>query len=245
MVNPPELPPRPLPSRSLFDRIGVWLRWFGLARLVATAVSVVVVVAGGVWLLHAPAPSTEAGLPMVGSTPPGTSPATLPEPSAPPTSDVVPSITAATRLVIHVAGAVNASGVYDLPAGARVADAVAAAGGAAGDADLDGLNLAATMTDGQRVYVPRVGEVDPALVPNGATPSGSTAAATSEPAFPLDLNGATAEQLEHLPGVGPATAAAIVGDRDVNGPFASVDDLDRVAGIGPAKLAALRDLVTV
>jgi competence protein ComEA len=147
-------------------------------------------------------------------------------------------------VVVHVAGAVVAPGVHTMGAGDRVSDAVAAAGGAVPEADLDGLNLAAPLADGQRVYVPRIGEVDPASVPNGPSPSGGPLGSAA-PAGPVDVNRATADELEALPGVGPATAAAIVDDRDRNGPFASVDDLDRVSGIGPAKLAALRDLVTV
>ncbi|MEY4174789.1 MAG: hypothetical protein RI900_1954, partial [Actinomycetota bacterium] len=97
----------------------------------------------------------------------------------------------------------------------------------------DAINLAARLLDGQRVYVPRVGEA----VPPGAGPEA--------PSGPLDLNSATEEQLDDLPGVGPATAAAIVAHRDSNGPFGSVDDLGEVRGIGPAKLDALRGLVTV
>jgi competence protein ComEA len=119
--------------------------------------------------------------------------------------------------------------------------AIDAAGGATTVADLDGLNLAAPVVDGQRIYVPIAGEVDPVAVPSGPVAGGDPSA----PDAPIDLNRAGIADLETLPGIGPATAAAIVDDRDRNGPFASVDDLDRVPGIGPAKLGALRDLVTV
>ena len=100
------------------------------------------------------------------------------------------------------------------------------------------LNLAALVDDGARVYVPVEGEVAPQLSPVGSGPVGET------PAGPLDINRADAALLDSLPGVGPATAAAIVAERDRNGPFLGVDDLERVPGIGPGKLAGLRDLVT-
>jgi competence protein ComEA len=137
-------------------------------------------------------------------------------------------------VIVHVAGAVNAAGVYSLPAGSRVDDAVAAAGGSTSAADPDALNLAATLTDGSRVYVPLVGEVV------AVEAIDTTAPATG----PLDVNRASASELDTLPGIGPATATAIVTERDRNGPFASVADLERVPGIGPAKLAALSDLVS-
>ena len=237
-MSEPQLPPRPAPPQRPFDVVQRWLAWVGLGRLVLAAVSVGVVSAGLFWLVRTEPPPVEASLPMTAATPPAT---TLPPPE-PPGLPADTDIAATTRLIVHVAGAVVSPGVHELDAGARVLDAVRAAGGPDGDADLDGLNLASPLVDGQRVYVPVAGEVDPASVPSGA------AAGASEPVGPtgpLDLNTATAELLESLPGVGPATAAAIVDDRDRNGPFASVDDLDRVPGIGPAKLAALRDLVTV
>lgn len=147
------------------------------------------------------------------------------------------STTAAATVLAHAAGAVRAPGVYSLPAGARVRDLVDAAGGAAPDADLDRINLAAPVADGSQVYVPRKGEA----VPSGATGgAGETA-----PAGPLDLNTATLEQLDALPGVGPATAKAILDERAKRGRFGSVDELLDVRGIGPAKLDAIRDLVTV
>jgi competence protein ComEA len=244
MSDSAELPPRPLPARSAAAAVVAWLRWIGFARLVASAVSVTIVVGGAVWLLRAPTPTTEAALPIAQ----GSSPAvTLPPPStvssSVPTGKAVGSA-APTLLVIHVAGAVASPGVYELDASARVIDAVTAAGGPGADADLDGLNLAASLVDGERVYVPHIGEVDPATVPSGG--AAVPAAPTDEsPAGPVNVNTATAAELESLPGVGPATATAIVDERTRNGPFASVDDLERVPGIGPAKLAALRAQASV
>ncbi len=103
------------------------------------------------------------------------------------------------------------------------------------------LNLAAPLVDGERIYVPRVGENVPVAAVDVTTSGGDDA----HPSGPIDLNHATVEQLDELPGIGPTTAAAIVDHREQNGPFATVDDLEAVRGIGPAKLEAIRDLVTV
>ena len=150
------------------------------------------------------------------------------------------------EVVVHVAGAVAAPGVQRLPLGSRVVDAVDAAGGAGPDADLGRINLAAALTDGQQVYVLRLGETAP-VPPGGAVAgaggSGGTGAVAGIDL--IDVNTASATQLEELPGVGPATAAAIIAHREQHGPFASVDDLLDVRGIGEAKLDALRDLATV
>ena len=138
------------------------------------------------------------------------------------------------------------AGLYQIEAGARVGAAIALAGGPTPDAAIDALNLAAVVVDGSRIYVPRVGEsIPPEAAPSGSTSSGSSAAgaAASGPGI-VDVNVATIDELDELPGVGPATATAIVTERERNGPFLDVDDLDRVPGIGPAKLEALRDLVT-
>lgn len=233
----PALPPRPSPARSPGETLAAWVAWFGVTRLVLSAVSVAVIAGGGYWLLRAPTPDLAASLPV--ATAAGTVPAaTLPPPAAAPVTTA-----ASGPIYVHVAGAVVHPGVYSVPAGARTDAAVAAAGGVAPDGDPDALNLAAPLVDGQRVYVPVLGEVDPAALP-AIAPAASAAGSAPAPG-PIDLNAASAADLETLPGVGPATAAAIVDDRTRNGPFASVDDLDRVPGIGPAKLAALRDLVTV
>jgi competence protein ComEA len=132
---------------------------------------------------------------------------------------------------------VASPGIQRLADDARVADAVAAAGGAAADADLGRINLAALLQDGQQVYVPKQGEPTPAAAASPASPG--------VPAAPVDLNTATAEQLDGLPGIGPALAEAIVSHRTNHGPFASVDALLDVRGIGQSKLDTLRAQVTV
>ena len=150
-------------------------------------------------------------------------------------------------LVVDVDGAVAEPGVYEVAAeGARVRDAIAAAGGLAEDADATQLNLAATLQDGQKVHVPRKGETPPASPTTDVTgqtdaaPSGSSGSTA-----PININTAGEEELKQLPGVGDATAAAIVRDRQEHGRFASVDDLMRVSGIGQKKLEKLRPHVWV
>ena len=144
--------------------------------------------------------------------------------------------------VVDVAGAVQRPGVYRLPASARVDDAVREAGGASGRADLAGLNLAAKVEDGRQYIVPEKASAGGGGPAAGADPS---APAAPTPSTPLNLNTATAEQLDLLDGVGPETARKIVAYRDQKGGFRSVEELDQVPGIGPQRLAALRDLVRV
>jgi competence protein ComEA len=141
--------------------------------------------------------------------------------------------------VVHVSGAVAREGLVRLTPGSRVADAVAAAGGAAPAADLRRLNLAAKVLDGQQVAVPAVGEP-----PAAATASGGGGGSPSTDA-PLDLNLATPAQLEALPGIGPSLARAIVAERERGGGFRSVDDLRRVRGIGDSRFSQLQPLVRV
>ena len=150
------------------------------------------------------------------------------------------------RFVVHVVGAVRRPGLYRLREGARVADAVARAGGATRRANLTGLNLAAPLVDGTQVLVPArvavgVGAVVPQVGEGGDAASSGVGAL---PAQKLSLSNATAEQLDELPGVGPITAQKILDYRAEHGPFRSVDDLDAVPGIGPTRIEQLRDLVT-
>lgn len=137
----------------------------------------------------------------------------------------------APQLVVDVTGAVRRPGVYSLPAGSRVQAALARAGGPTRAAELTLVNLAAPLADGQQVLVPL------------RSAAGPTAAPVAVAAGPVHLNVATVEQLDALPGVGPATAQRIVDYRTAHGPFRSVDELDAVPGIGPAKLDELRKLV--
>jgi competence protein ComEA len=199
-------------------------------RLAAVAVAVgVAVVALVVVLRPAAGSAPDVRLPRAGSA----------GDPAPTTTTTAPAVLA------HAAGAVQAPGVYRLPPDARTGDLVEAAGGPVPGADLQRLNLAAPVTDGERVYVPLVGE---AVVPAPVAPDGGAgpgAGGDGATAGPVNVNTATAEQLEELPGVGPAIAAAIVDERERRGRFAAVEDLLDVRGIGDARLDQLRDLVTV
>ena len=226
---------QPLPVRSWTDRLAS-LRDRPVVAVAGALLAVGLLVAAGLAFLGASAPPAQLTLPraQAGGAPlDGT-----PETSVPATTPVT--------VTVHVAGQVRSPGVYALPSGGRVADAVMAAGGTAAEADVEQLNLAARVTDGERVYVPKKGEPAPAVAavpPAGAGAGGG--AKPGAPAGPVDLNTATAEQLEALPGVGPATSKAILAYRSSHGRFRSVTELLEVPGIGPAKLEALRPLVKV
>jgi competence protein ComEA len=166
-----------------------------------------------------------------------------PAATAPALPPPVPAQIAPARVVVHVVGAVRRPGLYRLGQGARIADAVARAGGASRKADLAGVNLAAPLADGEQVVVPVRGPA--AAAGSGAAGGGAAAAAPSAGAStgPVHLSTATLEQLDSLPGVGPVTAQKILDYRDQHGAFTSVDELDAVPGIGPARLEQLRELV--
>lgn len=146
-----------------------------------------------------------------------------------------PSAATGVAVVVHVAGAVVTPGIVELPFGARVADAVAAAGGATGDALLDGVNLARPLVDGEQVVVPRAGEVEAEAAPAGGRLADGR----------LDLNRATGAELEELPGVGEVTAGRILAWREEHGRFDDPTQLREVRGIGEATWVGLRDLVAV
>jgi len=131
-------------------------------------------------------------------------------------------------MVVHVAGAVRRPGVYTMPAGSRVDDAVSRAGGAAPRAELEAINLAARLADGQQVVVPE------------AVPGGGAATPGTAEEGPISLGTATVEQLEEIEGIGPVTAGDIVEFRDEHGGLSSIDQLDQVPGIGPATMDSLR-----
>lgn len=152
---------------------------------------------------------------------------------------------AGATVTVHVAGAVLHPGVVTLRTGARAVDAVAAAGGLASGADPDRVNLAAPMRDGDRLAIPILGQPPPEAIPATGNSTGGTGSPPGAPAGPVDINTASTEMLDTLPGVGPSTAAAIVAHRERSGRFRNVEGLLEVRGIGDAKLEAIRDLVTV
>jgi len=219
-----------------------WLAYFGPRRLVAVAVSVSAALLV-VWLLIRPsAPLVESVVPQVGVSPVATA-----------------TIERNGVLIVHVTGAVQKPGVYRLQISARVIDAVTAAGGATKTADLERINLAQTLIDTEQIFVPSRTSwrprttVAPRLQPSRTTVPLNIPGAAAPNASPsetsndgrININSATAQQLDTLPGVGPMTAKAIVSYRSQKGPFASVDDLLNVPGIGPAKLAAMKSKIRV
>ena len=141
-------------------------------------------------------------------------------------------------IAIHVSGAVLNPGVYELPEGSRANDAIEAAGGASEDAVPDALNLARVLSDGEQIIVPTVEEQE-------RLEEAAVAGQTLDAGGKVNINTATVEQLDSLPGVGESTAKKIIADREENGPFGSPEDLKRVSGIGDKKYEDLADLITV
>ena len=206
----PDRPTRPPDRQGLLAARPQALGWLVVVGLVA-------VLASG-WVLsrhHNGNAAAAAALPVASSAP-------LPVPS-----------TTSGGMVVDVGGRVRHPGLVTLPPGSRVADAIAAAGGALRPGDLATMNLAARVTDGQLLLVGVPGAV-----------GGSSGTGATSPSGPLDLNSATVEQLDALPGVGPVLAQRIVDWRTAHGGFHSVDDLQQVSGIGARKFDDLKALVT-
>jgi competence protein ComEA len=249
MSQPP--PPFLLPQRP-WSRAGALLAGAGRQRVAVVLLAVAaLLVAGVIWVRATPPAGGEgeagapglsdqgaAGQGAAGSGVAGEGAAgagqTLPR-AAPDTSAGSPGPSG--RLAVHVAGHVRHPGLVRLPAGSRVNDAIRAAGGVTSGADLDAVNLARKLADGEQVLIPGPGDPPPPLPP-GAT------SAPGAPAGLLDLNTATVDQLDTLPGVGEVTAGRIVAYRSAH-PFTTVDELLEVPGIGQRRFDQLKDLVTV
>lgn len=253
----PDGAPSHAPDRgSERDGFGAARGWFSSFErrhvVVVVAILTVAVLAAGYFLLRArdhPAPPTGGAV----------APATSAEPSrrsvpggtrqsgAPPSSPAGPATSA--TVTVHVLGEVRRPGIVRLVQGARVADAIEAAGGPTTRAVTGRLNLAQVLVDGQQIYLSsrsdRPSEVVGPGLPTAETGTASTGGGTGASRGPVNLNTATAAQLEQLPGVGPATARAIIAWRESHGRFSSVNDLQQVEGIGAKTFAKLAPLVTV
>ena len=235
---------------ELRSRLLEWLRFLGWRRVAASVVATVSTAAVLLWMFLPSPPPVDSAIPVaVGSGVPSA-------PTARP-----------ARVRVHVAGAVRRPGVYELSSGDRVVDALAAAGGASADADLEAINLAQTLLDTEQILVPRRSARSPRRspaprlrpaprtrtapttvpAPGEVTVPGSVDAppATSAPTAKVNLNTATAAELDTLPGIGPTTARAIIDHRRTKGPFRKVEDLMNVAGIGPTRFARIKALVSV
>jgi competence protein ComEA len=148
-----------------------------------------------------------------------------------------------SKAYVHVCGQVRKPGVYQLPMEARVFQAVEAAGGVTEEADQSAVNLAAHITDGEQIYLPKIGES--ARIPIATGKKGHQSNKAVQPQWPLDLNRASAGQLDFVPGIGPSMASRIIEYREQNGSFTSLDDLTQVPGIGEKKLARFRQYLCV
>lgn len=248
----PELPPPPPPPMSVAaavvdvvkSRLPAWVTPRAAIVVIGAFAAALAVLATLGWG-PAPAAAPVIELPKVGSAG-DPSAAAGSAGSGADRADLASGDGAAAGVVaVHAAGAFAHPGLYRLAAGARVADLVDAAGGPAPGAVVDALNLAAKLTDGERVYLPKEGEAAPVAGGDPAGATGGTAGAAGGSAGLVDLNTATLDALDGLPGVGPSTAQAILDYRQEHGRFRSVDELLEVRGIGEAKLAAIRKRVRV
>jgi competence protein ComEA len=203
------------------DGLRDWLAGLSRRELVFVSLLGLAVVGGfGLWYVRSlPHPVRIRGAPVA-------APTVSPSPAA---------------VIVHVAGWVRRPGVYQLAEGQRVIDAIDLAGGPRRGADLGGLNLAAVLTDAQQVVVPKEGATAGIPATGSGVPSSSASPATAL----VNVNTATPEELETLPGIGEVLAGAIVAYREEHGPFTSVDQLLDVSGIGEVTLGEIRELVTI
>jgi len=219
----------------VYQRLIEQIRWFGVRRVVTSALAAFVLAVGAWWVVRVPPAPVESGISFTGTS-------LVRDQSS--SSDAA---ALALNIVVHVAGEVNKPGVYTLPNSARMIDAVTAAGGATARADLEVINLATPLIDSSQIYVPAKGV---AARPTFIRPQpgvNGVASATNSPSASgvVNINRASVTELDALPGVGQSTAQAIVDYRSANGPFGSPEDLLNVKGIGPAKFEAMRKLVGV
>lgn len=230
--------------RRVRTYVSDFVDWIGIGRIVATVGGVAIVLAGAWWVMRTPPFPIESKIPF--ASPTSTHGSEGFSTSATHSTSTVPS-----TIIVHVAGEVVHPGIVIIAWGSRAINALSAAGGPTSRADLNSVNLAAPLVDAAQLYIPRRGEISipsvrrPRPGVNYPPPSTNGSPLLTGDAQTIDVNTATEQQLDTLPGVGPSTAHAIVAYRLAHGPFARVEDLLNVRGIGPAKLEALLGLVRV
>ena len=220
----------------MYQRFIERIQWFGLRRIISTAVAVVCIAIGAWWVVRVPPTPVESAISFTATSLVRGESTSLP-------TGVSPSL----GIVVHVAGEVKNPGVYTLSNSARMIDAVLAAGGATARADLEVINLATPLVDSSQIYVPAKGAAErPVLArPQPGMNGVQSEQGSQDTGGVVNINRASVTELDALPGVGPSTAQAIVDYRTTNGPFGSPEDLLNVKGIGPAKFEAMRKLVGV
>ena len=229
---------------SALIKVQATIKWFGLSRLIGSVLSLIAVALAGWWLLRVPPPPPEDSIPLASTATTLSFAVSSPQMTELDTElDTKLVRELATELTVHIAGAVKTPGVYQLHIGARINDGVVAAGGATAQADLDSVNLAMLLSEGEQIYIPKRNDKPHIIVQPRFTSSSnlnsSNSATNNELQISININTATAIELEQLAGVGPSTAKAIIEFRQKNGGFKTVEDLLNVRGIGPAKLSEI------
>ena len=221
---------------SAFIKVKTTIKWFGLSRLIGSVLSLIAVALAGWWLLRVPPPPPEDSIPIAST-------ATTLSFAVSSPQKIELEAKLVRELTVHIAGAVKTPGLYQLRVGARINDGVIAAGGATAQADLDSVNLAMLLSEGEQIYIPKRNEKPHIIVQprftNSNNSNSSNNSTNSQLQISININTATAIELEQLAGVGPSTAKAIIEFRQKNGGFKTVEDLLNVRGIGPAKLSEI------
>ena len=234
-------------QRKQHERVKRMDRWAGkLLGHKAVVVAILVVIAAASGLAMASFNSRSSGVSFERNDGSGTSVEREAEDA--PSDDAVGSSkksSSAAEVYVDVDGAVVSPGVYRLKEGARVSQAIDAAGGLTAEADVTGLNRASKVADGQKIYVPKVGEQQTVTAGGGADGGAVVTSGANDAAGLVNINTASVAELQTLSGIGPSMAQSIIDERTKNGPIASVDDLMRVSGIGEKKLAKIKDCICV
>ena len=219
----------------MWQRVSDFINLYGARRIAASAAFACVLAVGVWWLVRVPPAPVESAISFTSTS------------VSEGTVQSVGQVQSALQIVVHVAGEVRRPGVYVLPPGSRIIDAVNAAGGTTARADVEVINLATPLIDSSQVYVPAKGSVRQQSFarPQPGMNVGASTDSQQASSGLVNINRATAAELEKLPGVGPSTAQAIIDYRNSHGPFASPEDLLNVKGIGPSKFAAMQPLVGV